>query len=133
MNQTYDRTAPIAMVSRPLPSDAICDVFYAHAARIGKAFRERDCVPYWLSLERDADDWVVFVVVAEESVALAGELLDSMDGNLLSIRMFVGAFGPIKFSLAARLIEQCRQKRDPVLDVIGDGFELEDLRCISLG
>src|SRR5271170_7854205 len=84
------------MVSRPVPSDDVCDVFYAQTARIGKAFRDRDCVPYWLSLERDRDDWVVFVVVAEESIPLAGEILDTMDGNELSIRTFIGEFGPVK-------------------------------------
>jgi hypothetical protein len=84
------------MVSRPVPSDDVCDVFYAQTARIGKAFRDRDCVPYWLSLERENDDWVVFVVVAEESIPLAGEILDAMDGNTLSIRTLIGEFGPIK-------------------------------------
>ena len=84
------------MISRPVPSDTVCDVFYEHTARIGKTFRERDCVPYWISLERDAEEWVVFIVVAEESSTLAGELLNAMTENSLSTKILVGAFGPVK-------------------------------------
>ena len=82
------------MDSQPVPSDDVCNVYNEQTAMMGKAFRDHGCVPYWMSLEHDEGDWIIYVIVAEEATQIAGQIIDSMEGNILSTKVLLGEFGP---------------------------------------
>ena len=95
VNQMETETAPIDTDSLPLPSDEMCTVYNEQTAMMGKAFQDHGCVPYWMSLEHNKGDWIVYVIVGEESTQIASQIIDSMEGNVLSTEVLLGEFGTI--------------------------------------